>query len=86
MSNISVRGLGSNTIARLKLRAVREGVSVNALVLRLIDEGLGGRPARYAKRRHDDLDELAGSWTDEDAAEFEDASAAFREVDPALWK
>ena len=41
MSNLSVRGVDPETLASLKTRARREGISVNALVLRLLDQGLG---------------------------------------------
>jgi hypothetical protein len=34
----------------------------------------------------DDLDELAGTWSAAQASAFERDTAAFSEVDPALWK
>jgi hypothetical protein len=33
-----------------------------------------------------DLDALAGTWSNEDADEFERNTNAFRQVDTALWK
>jgi len=40
------------------------------------------------KRRavYTDLDHLAGTWSAEDAAEFERNTAAFETVDEAMWK
>ena len=32
------------------------------------------------------LDALAGTWSAEDLAEFRQATSAFEEVDPSLWK
>jgi len=35
---------------------------------------------------HDDLDYLAGTWSDTDVNEFERAVSVFEEVDESLWK
>lgn len=85
MSNLSVRGVDPATLAELKANAGRKGVSVNALVLQLIDQGLGKAPARRTKRRHHDLDALVGAWSEAEAAEFEAAVAPLREIDTSLW-
>lgn len=86
MSNLSLRGIDPATFADLKVRASNDGGSVNALVLRLIDQGLGRKPGKPVRQRHSDLDALAGSWSQEEAADFEQATAAFAEVDTGLWK
>jgi len=86
MANLSIRGLDAKAIAALKRRAAEEEASVNTLVLRLIEQGLGLRRARSALTRHDDLDALAGSWRKQDAVDFERATATLRKVDAALWK
>lgn len=86
MANLSVRGLGETAFAELKVRAEKEGASVNALVLRLIEQGLGLQRAKPVRRRHDDLEALAGSWRKEHAAAFERATAPFDEVDRQIWK
>ena len=86
MANLSIRGLDDKAVAVLKRRAAKEGASVNTLVLRLIEQGLGLRRAKPALIRHDDLDALAGSWRKQDASEFERATAPFTKVDVDLWK
>ena len=86
MSNLSVRGLEPETLAALKALASQEGASVNALVLRMIERGLGRNPDKPPRRRHDDLDALAGSWTAEDAAAFEASTRDFEAIDAELWK
>lgn len=86
MANLSIRGLDDGALAELKKRATHEDASVNTLVLRLIEQGLGRRRAKPALRRHDDLDALAGSWRKSDAAAFERATAPFGEVDAKLWR
>ena len=86
MPNLSVRGLEPAVLAELKGKASREGATVNALVLRLIDEGLGRRPAKPGNRRYDDLDALAGTWSSEETEEFAAATEAFEQIDDELWK
>ena len=86
MANLSIRGLDAKALAELKARAAKEDASVNAVVLRLIEQGLGHQRAKPALRRHDDLDALAGSWRKNEGTAFERATAPFGEVDPKLWK
>ena len=86
MANLSIRGLDEKALAALKRRAAKEEASVNMLVLRFIEQGLGLRRAKSSLTRHDDLDALAGTWRKQDASEFERATAPFAKVDAALWK
>jgi plasmid stability protein len=81
MPNLSIRGLDERALAELKRRAAKENASVNALVVSLIEQGIGQRRTRAALQRHGDLDELAGTWSKSEASAFERATAAFREVD-----
>lgn len=86
MANLSIRGLDDDALAKLKARAIKEDASVNTLVLRLIEQGLGHARAKPERRRHDDLDALAGSWRKSEGLAFERATAPFAEVDAKLWK
>jgi plasmid stability protein len=86
MANLSIRGLDDDALAELKKRATQEDASVNTLVLRLIEQGLGRRRVKPTLQRHGDLDALAGSWRKSDAAAFERATAPFAEVDAKLWR
>lgn len=86
MATLSVRGLDDRALAKLKARAIKEGASVNTLVLRLIEQGLGHARTKPARRRHADLDALAGSWRKNEGAAFERVTAPFAEIDTSLWK
>lgn len=85
MTNMTLRGLDEKTAEALKERARKEGTSVNAVTLRLLRESLG-TDKRKRKVIYDDLDHLAGTWSREDAAEFERNTAVFEKVDEDLWK
>jgi len=86
MANLSIRGLDAKALAELKARAAKEDASVNTLVLRLIAQELGHQRVKPALRRHDDLDALAGSWSQGESVAFERDTAPFDKVDPELWK
>lgn len=84
MATMSIRGLDNQALAELKNQAQQEGSSLNALALRLL-QGSGQPAPRNALKKFDDLDALAGSWGNDEALAFERATAAFGEVDAALW-
>jgi plasmid stability protein len=86
MNNLSIRGLDDEALAKLKKLATTEEASVNALVLRFIEQGLGHKRAKVTPQRHTDLDELAGTWTRQEGKEFERLTAPFGKVDADLWK
>jgi hypothetical protein len=86
MTNLSIRGLDDKAIAALKRRASKEDASVNTLVVRLIEQGLGLRRSKPVLTRHDDLDALAGTWRKQDAVAFDRATAHFASVEAGLWK
>ncbi len=85
MTTMTLRGVDEKITAALKEKARKEGISVNALMLRVLKESLG----LEKKKRgvvYDDLDHLAGTWSKKDAAEFERAAAVFEKVDEEMWK
>lgn len=86
MASMSIRGLDEQTLAQLKQQADQEGGSLNSLVLRLLQGAAPAGPSAGALRKFDDLDGLAGTWSEQDAQDFARHTAAFAEVDPALWQ
>jgi len=86
MASMSIRGLNDQTLSRLKHQAEEEGSSLNSLVLRLLQDRGTDNLAGGSLRKFDDLDALAGTWSDEEAEDFERNTAAFAEVDTALWR
>ena len=84
MATMSIRGLDDKALARLKIQAEQEGSSLNSLVLRLL-QGTGASIETGALKKFDDLDTLAGTWDEDEAQAFARNTAAFAEVDAALW-
>ena len=82
---MSIRGLDDQALAQLKSQAEQEGSSLNGLVLRLL-QGAGPSVSSGFLKKFDDLNALAGTWSNEEAQAIERNTAAFAEVDAALWK
>jgi len=82
---MSIRGLDDQALSRLKSQAEQEGSSLNSLVLRLL-QGTGTPVPLNVLKKFDDLNALAGTWSEKEAQAFERNTAAFAEVDAALWK
>lgn len=67
--------------------AVREGISRNKAVGCLLRKGAGlDEPAQERNVIGGSLDWFIGSWSEEQAEEFEEAVADFEEIDEDLWK
>lgn len=85
MANISVRGVEDKALRKLKETARRRGISLNRLIADMLNEGTGGKQT-VAPIEHDDLDRLAGTWSAQDAREFQEATTTFAQVDEELWR
>ena len=85
MTTMTIRGLDDLTINALKEKAKKEGSSVNAALVKLLQEELG---IKKKKRTvvYNDLDHLAGTWSDKDYKEFLQATADFAKIDENMWK
>ena len=82
-SNFNLRGIPSEIMTQLKREAKRLHTSVNTLVLKMIERGLGFTCERVA---HHDLDHLAGSWSSAEAKQFKETTQSFEQIDRELWK
>lgn len=85
MSTMTLRGIDEQIALALKERAQKENISVNTVMLKIIKEALG-LDKKKRNIQYDDLDYLAGTWSVQDAAEFENAIAVFGTIDEDIWK
>lgn len=84
MSAITVRNLPPAVVKAVKEKARREKLSLNKAIVALLEEATSSRTE--PKVRHRDLDHLAGSWSEEEAAQFMASLREQRQVDPEMWK
>jgi hypothetical protein len=82
-SNFNLRGIPSEIMILLKKEAKRRHTSVNALVLKMVERGLG---FSYEKPIYRDLDHLAGSWSATEEKVFKESTKSFEQIDKELWK
>ena len=85
MKAITLRNIPSDLSRRIERRAKDKGSSLNRTVIQILDDALGTSKKRAA-RLHHDLDHLAGSWSEDEAREFDEDLAAQRKIDPELWQ
>lgn len=80
MSTIVIKQLDETTAVWLESEARLRGISVEEIVIDLIHAAVEIQPTVHKSPPYHDLDDLAGSWTEEDAAIFESAIADFERV------
>lgn len=87
MSTISIHGLDPVIERKLRARAREFGKSLNSAVKELIEDGLApSYSSRRRARNREMFADLFGTWTEEQAAEFDRAVATFDVVDPRDWQ
>jgi hypothetical protein len=79
---ITIRYVDPDLARALQAEKRRRGTSLNQTVLDLLRHGLG---VDADDGRSNGLGELAGTWSDAELAEFEEATAVFEQVDEELW-
>jgi len=84
-SNFNLRGVPSEVMTMLKREAKKLKISVNSLILNILEQGvgLGGKPKRM---KYHDLDFLIGTWGKSEAKDFDDNVKIFEKIDDELWK
>lgn len=83
---LHMTALDTATRTWIQNEARRTGTSVETVIERLILRGVVAERQSSRAQRFHDLDDLAGTWSVEDAEEFRVATADFSQIDPALWR
>ena len=87
MNQLTIRGFDGDLERSIRQLAAKEGISLNRAVLRLLRRGAGlGEPGHDADVVSGSLDHLIGTWSADEAAEFEDALRDLSRVDEAMWE
>ena len=81
MNQLTLRQIPEEVDRELRQQASRNGISLNQTVIVVLRQGLGLAPP--AKRRRN---LSLGSWTAEEADEFDRNTQIFRQIDDELWK
>ena len=82
MRHLTIRNVSPELARALEQEKRARGTSLNRTVLGVLEAALGvGRG-----RRSNGLAELAGTWSEEELARFEEAIAVTEQVDEELWR
>ncbi len=80
---ITLRNLPPGIAEAIRERAEQDKTSFNKTVIRILEESLGAQ--LNGGRRTNGLERFAGTWTDEQADEFDAQLKEIRKIDPELW-
>jgi hypothetical protein len=83
---IIVRNLPPKVARAVRDRAKQDRISLGGAVIRLLEERIGSPVPNSSRMRDHDLDFVCGTWTREEADEFDKSLAAQRTIDPHLWQ
>jgi len=83
MKAVTIRNVPPEVERAILARAREKGISINKAVVGMLQEKVG---APGKKKRYDDLDDLAGTWTKREAEDFERELREQRRPDPEIWK
>lgn len=83
---ITIHSLDEASAEWIEEEASRRGVEREILVLQLIHEGIDLEQRKAQLPTYHDLDSLAGTWSEEEADEFDRATAFFSQIDEELWR
>ena len=83
MSQITLRDVPQELNDRLRELASEQNKSLNRTIIGVLMESLH-LGAKNGRKR--DLSDLAGTWSDEEAAEFESNTRVFEQLDDDMWE
>jgi hypothetical protein len=83
---LTIRGLEGELARRVRALARAEGISLNQAVLKLLRIGSGLEEQPGARTIGHALDDLVGTWSEEQAREFDEAVRDLESIDEEIWK
>lgn len=86
MKAITIRDIDPKVAEKLKTTALKQNKSMNQLILELIRKSLGFEKDRIFTREYDDLDDLFGSWDEEEFSDIQRKIDQERQIEPDIWQ
>lgn len=85
MKTLTIRGIDPELSSAIKELASGKNLSVNKLLLKAL-KSFTGLSQNTAFKTYNDLDYLAGGWSEKDEKYFLDQTKHFRKIDEEMWK
>jgi plasmid stability protein len=86
MGSISIRGVDEQLASLLKQQAVTAHKSVNQFILETLRKHVGLDKEKKFTQEYHDLDQIFGTWTEDEFQKIQGKIDAERQVDTELWK
>lgn len=86
MNAITVRNLPPQVAKAIRQKARQERLSLNKVVIGLLEQATGTAKKPAGRPAHHDLDRFFGTWTREEADAFDRTLREQRQIDPEMWK
>lgn len=88
--SLTISNLDDETFRRLRAEAKRTGSDPESVAKSVLAKNLPAPPPAEngfpPGPPYHDLDFLIGTWTEEEASQFEEAVADCRRIDPEMWQ
>ncbi len=85
MKSITIHGLDEHLDRAIRNLAVREGLSLNKTIKKVLCKALG-LDNQGRETRREQFTDLFGTWTKQDIKEFQENTADFSQVDLSDWQ
>ena len=84
MKTLTIRGIDPLLSEAIKIQAQKNNESINKTALKILREAVGLSDNPVYKTYHD-LDNLSGTWSEEDEIEFNKNIQDFKKIDKEMW-
>jgi hypothetical protein len=86
MKAVTIRGVDDDVAEKLKVYAKAQGKSINQVILDIVKTGVGLKKDKTYSREYDDLDDLFGSWSEDEFNAIDAGIEQGRQIDPEIWR
>ncbi len=83
MSSITIHNLDDDLEKVIREKAELQHTSLNKIIKNVLREAFG---LDNKEEKKSDFSDISGTWTDEEAEEFERNTKGFDTIDPGVWK
>ena len=85
-TKLTISNIDQAIVDRLKFEADKKGKDLNSYLIYLLKSSVGLEKIKEKKEKYNDLDSLAGTWSNEEYNSFMSNLSGFRQIDNELWK
>jgi len=85
-NDIIIKNINKTILERLKFEADKQGTDLRTVIIQIIKKSFGLEKISDKKINYNDLDYLAGTWSDDEYTDFKLHTSGFCKIDEELWK